>query len=67
MRDKRFIAEHRNGTLKKEQYYQLIEWACNCAEHILNLFGEKIDDRLKNALYIAKEWKQGNASVGDTR
>ena len=67
MRDKRFIAEHRGGPLKKEQHYQLIQWACDCSEHVLHLFGEKIDDRLKNALHVAKEWKQGNVSVGDAR
>jgi hypothetical protein len=67
MRDKQFIAEHLGGPLKKEQHYQLIKWACDCAEHVLHLFGEKIDERLKNALNVAKEWKQGNASVGDTR
>jgi hypothetical protein len=65
MRDKRFIAEHRGGPLKKEQHYQLITWACDCAEHVLPLFGEPIDDRLKNALLIAREWAQGNASTGD--
>jgi hypothetical protein len=67
MRDKRFIAEHRGGPLKKEQHYQLITWACDCAENVLYLFGEKIDERLKNALHVAKEWKQGNTSVGDAR
>ena len=67
MRDKRFVAEHRGGPLKKEQHYQLIKWACDCAEHVLHLFGEKIDERLINALNVAKEWKQGNASVGDAR
>lgn len=67
MRDKRFIAEHRGGSLKNEQHYQLIQWACDCAEHVLPLFGETIDGRLKNALYVAQEWKQRNASVGDAR
>jgi hypothetical protein len=67
MRDKRFIAEHRGGPLKKEQHYQLITWACDCAENVLHLFGEIIDERLKNALNVAKEWKQGNTSVGDAR
>ena len=65
MRDKRFIAEHRGGPLKKEQHYQLITWACGCAEHVLPLFGKTIDERLKNALLIAREWAQGNASAGD--
>jgi hypothetical protein len=67
MRDKRFIAEHRGGPLKKEQHRQLIKWACDCAENVLPLFGEEIDERLKNALNVAKEWEKGNASVGDAR
>jgi hypothetical protein len=65
MRDKRFIAEHRGGPLKKEQHYQVITWACDCAENVLHLFGEIPDERLKNALHVANEWKSGNASVGD--
>lgn len=67
MRDKRFIAEHRGGPLKKEQHYQLIQWDCDCSEHVLHLFDEKSDERLKNALNVAKKWKKGNASVGDAR
>jgi hypothetical protein len=67
MRDKRFIAEHRGGPLKKDQHHQLIIWACACAEHVLPLFGKEIDERLKHALVVAKEWEKGNASVGDAR
>ena len=67
MRDKRFIAEHRGGPLKKEQHYQLIKWACDCAEHVLHLFGEKIDERLINALNVAKDWRSKKASVGAAR
>lgn len=67
MRDKRFVAEHRGGPLSKQQHYQLIEWACDCAQHVLHLFGEKIDVRLQHALDVARQWKQGNASVGDAR
>ena len=67
MRDKRFIAEHRGGPLKKEQHRQLIKWACDCAVNVLPLFGEEIDERLKNAIVVAKEWEKGNASVGVAR
>jgi hypothetical protein len=67
MRDKRFIAKHRGGPLRKEQHYQLMTWACDCAEHVLYLFGENRDERLKNALHTAKEWTLGNVSVGDAR
>ncbi|MBN1859993.1 MAG: hypothetical protein JW840_00875 [Candidatus Thermoplasmatota archaeon] len=67
MRDTRFVAEHRGGPLKKKQHYQLIQWACDCAEHVLPLFGKKTDERLKNALVVAYEWKAGNASTGKAR
>ena len=67
MRDKRFIAEHRGGPLKKEQHRLLIKWACLCAENVLPLLGANSDERLKDALFIAKEWAVGNASTGDAR
>ena len=65
MRDKRFIAEHRGGLLKKDHHRQLIKWACKCCEHVLPLCIETVDERLINALLIAKEWANGNAKVGD--
>lgn len=67
MRDKRFVAEHRGGPLKMEQHRLLMIWACNCAEHVLPLFGERIDDRLIKAIAAAQAWAQGKASVGDAR
>ena len=67
MRDQRFVAEHRGGPLKKEQHRQLIRWACDCAENVLPLFGEKVDERLNYALLIAEEWSNGKATVGDAR
>ena len=67
MRDKRFIAEHRGGSLKKEQHIQLMKWACECAENVLPLLGEEPDERLKSALLIAKEWVTEKATVGDAR
>jgi hypothetical protein len=67
MRDKRFIAEHRGGPLKKGQHYQLIQWATSCAKHVLPLYGEKLDERLIKALSVAEDWSQEKASVGDAR
>jgi len=67
MRDKRFVANHRGGPLKKEQHKQLIEWACVCVEHAIPLIDGPTDYRLINALRIAREWAKGNASVGDAR
>ena len=67
MRDKRFIADHRGGPLTKPQHHQVMQWACACAEHVLPLFGETIDERLIHALKVGKAWTRGNASVGDAR
>jgi hypothetical protein len=67
MRDNRFVAVHRGGPLSKEQHRQLIKWAYDCAKHVLPLFGNQIDDRLTNALLVAKKWEMGNASTGDAR
>jgi hypothetical protein len=67
MRDKRFVAEHRGGSLTKEQHGQLMNWACVCAEHVLLLLGEKPDERLLHALFIAREWVKGKVSVEDAR
>jgi len=67
MRDQRFVAEHRGGPLKKEQHYQLMDWACRCAGHVLHLFGKNMDRRLTDALRVAGEWRSGRASVGDAR
>jgi hypothetical protein len=67
MRDKRFIAEHRGGPLTKEKHRQLMFWACQCAENVLPLLSNKIDNRLTNAIVTAKNWTEGKASVGDAR
>ena len=67
MRDKRFIAEHRGGSLTKEQHKHLILWACKCVEHILLYYTKTIDNRLANALEIARNWTKDKASVGQAR
>jgi len=67
MRDQRWVAEHRGGPLKKAQHQQLIIWSCACVEHVLSQLSPDIDDRLKYALLIAKQWATGNATVGGAR
>ena len=67
MRDKRYIAEHRGGTLNKEQHRLLVIWACDCVENILPLYGNVIDERLTKAIKTARKWVKGTASVGDAR
>ena len=67
MRDKRFVAEHRGGHLKREQHFQLMKWACDCSEHVLFLLGKNLDRRLLNALKVGNDWRLGRASVGEAR
>jgi hypothetical protein len=67
MRDRRFIAQHRGGPLKKEEHHQLIKWATQCAEHVLPLYAERTDERLTRALEVAYKWGQGEVTVGDAR
>ena len=65
MRDKRFIAEHRGGLLTKDNHQKLIKWARLCSEHVMSLIDKDVDKRLLHALYVAKEWENGNAAVGE--
>ncbi len=67
MRDKRFVAVHRGGPLTEDHHHQLIRWARKCSEHVLPLIDENIDKRLINALYVAKEWEEEKATVGEAR
>lgn len=61
------MAEHRGGPLTRKQHSRLVEWACECAGHVIHLSGEAIDSRLTRALQVADAWNRANASVGDAR
>lgn len=65
MRDKRFVAVHRDGSLTEYNHRQLIRWARECSEYVLSLLAENIDERLIHALHVAKEWEKDTAKVGD--
>jgi len=67
MRDRRFVAEHRGGPLSRERHGLLIGWACACAEHVVGLCGNAIDERLTRALRTSERWRKGEASVGEAR
>ncbi len=63
MRDSQFVAVHRGGKLTKENHKKLIGWARECSEHVLSLFGEQMDERLIEALFVAREWENGNVAT----
>jgi len=44
-----------------------MQWAICCAEHVLPLYGESVDERLIRALTIARRWAEGEASVSEAR
>lgn len=67
MRDRRFVAEHRGGSLTKDHHHQLIRWARGCSGHVLTLVKGTIDPRLIYALHIAQQWEQEEATVGEAR
>ncbi|GAA4008070.1 hypothetical protein GCM10022631_20050 [Deinococcus rubellus] len=64
MRDQRFIAAHRGGSLTLEHHRFLMDWACQCATHVLPLMDVVPDERLITALKTAEAWVQGQAAVG---
>lgn len=64
MRNKQFIAQHRGGLLSKTQQQQLMQWSCDCAEHVLPLFGDNIDERLSHALAVGRAWQQSQVPTG---
>jgi hypothetical protein len=64
MRDKRFVAVHRGGTLTKEDHQKLIRWARACSEHVLPLM-DNIDSRLTQALYVSEEWENSRMKTGE--
>jgi len=59
-----FITEHRGGPLTKDSHRKLMQWAIACAEHVLYLIDNEIDERLIYALHIAEGWENGNVPTG---
>ena len=64
MRDQRFVAAHRGGPLSQGHHRLLMTWAHSCAEHVLPLLGENVDERLRAALETAQAWQRGEVAVG---
>ena len=69
MRDDRFRAIHRGGSLDPKRHRQLALWAAACAEHVLPLFSghHPLDDRPGRAIETARAWAAGEVTVGAAR
>jgi hypothetical protein len=65
MRDRRFVAVHRGGSLDKPSHVFLARWAADCAGEVLKFFTQhSADERPKKALEVARDWADGNVKTG---
>jgi hypothetical protein len=65
MRDKKWVLEHRGGSLKIEQQKQLMKWAIDCVNHLLPLLNSNINEKIINAINIGNNWIIGKAKTVD--
>ena len=65
MRDRRFVAIQRGGTLTLEEHRTLMAWARVCLEHSLPLCGDEIYTTVWEALNTVGNWQEGTASTGE--
>jgi hypothetical protein len=69
MRDPRFVAVHRGGSLPVAHHRLLAGWAADCAERALPWFAEQApqDERPAQAIAAARAWACGEITVGAAR
>ena len=69
VRDPRFIAVRRGGTLEDDHHRLLAVWAADCAEHVLHLFEEARpeDDRPRHAIDLGRAWARGEVPWAEAR
>jgi hypothetical protein len=65
MRDKKWVLEHRGGSLKIEQHKQLMKWALDCVNHLLPLLHNNINEKIINAINTGNNWIIDKAKTGD--
>lgn len=64
-RDRRFVAAHRGGALRREDHRLLVAWAAACAGHVLGLcWDAPEDDRPLHAVRQAEAWARGEIATG---
>jgi hypothetical protein len=69
VRDPRFVAIRRGGTLTDEDHHHLALWAASCAEHVLPLFeaARPDDTRPRQAIAAAGAWVRGEMPMMQAR
>ena len=69
VRDPRFIAVRRGGSLSESDHHLLAIWAADCAEHVLHLFERErpADDRPRRAIELARAWSRGDVRMTESR
>ena len=69
VRDPRFVAIHRGGTLTDADHHLLALWAASCAEHVLDLFesAQPDDPRPRLAVEHARAWSRGEVKMMQAR
>lgn len=46
------------------QHRTLVAWARSCAEHVLPLVPDEIDQRLTDAISVSRKWEAGEVQTG---
>jgi hypothetical protein len=69
VRDPRFIAVRRGGSLKDDDHHLLAVWAADCAQHVLHHFelGRPGDDRPRRAIDLGRAWARGEIPWWEAR
>ena len=69
VRDPRFVAIRRGGTLTDSDHRLLALWAASCAEHVLDLFEsvQPSDPRPRQAIEQTRAWARGEIMMSQSR
>src|SRR4249919_44028 len=69
IRDPRFIAVRRGGSLRDDDHRLLAVWAADCAQHVLHHFehARPDDDRPRRAIDLGRAWARGEITMTEAR
>lgn len=69
IRDKRFITIRRGGVLTDDNHHLLALWAAECAEHVLHIFEDALqnDNRPRRAIEATRAWVNGEIKMSESK